>query len=413
MSRQYSDHERQKIANEEYTSYSETDPLKIINDKGKKETIGTVRQVIENETGIKVYVVESPDKSEVSVLYEGSKAPFDEGWEVDWLENDLPMAQNILKGEEGVTSQLKAAASILDDIMLEYPNAKISVYAHSLGSMDAQYALANVRDISRISGAYIYQGPNIYPVLTKEQRQRVDAMKYRIHNYIDQRDAVPIGYPKDAPGYKAELNSKNAVGIVHHVDSNFNWDPVVAQHMWGGYVFNEDGSLRIKKDTSSFEKRYSSFLDKVSSGLYNYVKAKETLASGGYTRGEEIFLDSEQALTISSGLHEVANAGHEEIRSIVRKAHQKAEKIVASTYQVPFGFILSPTEVATAYSDGGVSRTTILDDLDHYFYPKIKKSEKLAEDFQSLEKQIADGVQKKLEDDKELAGNFKEWMKIK
>ena len=75
MSRQYSDHERQKIANEEYTSYSETDPLKIINDKGKKETIGTVRQVIENETGIKVYVVESPDHSEVSVLYESSKAP--------------------------------------------------------------------------------------------------------------------------------------------------------------------------------------------------------------------------------------------------------------------------------------------------------------------------------------------------
>ena len=62
MSRQYSDHERQKIANEEYTSYSETDPLKIKNDKGKKETIGTVRQVIENETGIKVYVVESPDR---------------------------------------------------------------------------------------------------------------------------------------------------------------------------------------------------------------------------------------------------------------------------------------------------------------------------------------------------------------
>ena len=62
MNRQYSDHERQKIANEEYTKYSETDPLKIINDKGEIEDIGTVRQVIENETGIKVYVVESPDR---------------------------------------------------------------------------------------------------------------------------------------------------------------------------------------------------------------------------------------------------------------------------------------------------------------------------------------------------------------
>ena len=52
----------QEIANEEYTSYSETDPLKIKNDKGKKN-IGIVRQVIENETGIKVYVVVSSDKS--------------------------------------------------------------------------------------------------------------------------------------------------------------------------------------------------------------------------------------------------------------------------------------------------------------------------------------------------------------
>ena len=407
MTDTYTDYERFQIAKKEYDKELAVDKPVEIGDKDNAKPIGTVRQVIENETGIKVFVVESPDHSEVSVLYEGSKAPFDEGWEVDWFENDVPMAHSILTGEKGTTSQLKVSADILNDVLVRYPNAKISVYGHSLGSMDAQYALANVRDISRISGAYIYQGPNIYPVLTEEQRKRVDAMKYRIHNYVDDKDMVPIGYPKN------RMDSVGVVGIMHHVDSKQQIDFIYSQHLWGGYVFNEDGSLKIKNDRSSFEKRYSSGLDKVYSGLYNYVKAKETLASGGYTSNEEIFLDSEHALTISSGLHEVANAGHEEIRSIVRKAHQKAEKIVASTYQVPFGFILSPTEVATAYSDGGVSRTTIVDDLDHYFYPKIKKAEKLAEDFQSLEKQIADGVQKTLDNDKELAGNFKEWMKIK
>ena len=406
MIQKYTEHDRQKIAAREYTEYTKDDPIDI-GTANNPNVIGTVRQVIENETGLKAYVVESPDQSEVFVLYEGSKAPGKDGWEVDWFENDIPMAHSILTGEKGTTSQLKASADILNDVLVRYPNAKVTVYGHSLGSMNAQYALANVRDISRISGAYIYQGPNTYPVLTEEQRQRVDAMKYRIHNYVDDKDMIPIGYPKN------RMDSVGVVGIMHHVDSKQQIDFIYSQHLWGGYVFNEDGSLKIKNDRSSFEKRYSSGLDKVSSGLYNYVKAKETLASGGYTSNEEIFLDSEHALTISSGLHEVANAGHEEIRSIVRKAHQKAEKIVASTYQVPFGFILSPTEVATAYSDGGVSRTTIVDDLDHYFYPKIKKSEKLAEDFQSLEKQIADGVQKKLEDDKELAGNFKEWMKIK
>ena len=407
MTDTYTDYDRFQIAKKEYDKELAVDKPVEIGDKDNAKPIGTVRQVIENETGIKVHVVESPDHSEVSVLYEGSKAPFDEGWEVDWFENDIPMAHSILTGEKGTTSQLKASADILNDVLVRYPNAKVTVYGHSLGSMNAQYALANVRDISRISGAYIYQGPNTYPVLTEEQRQRVDAMKYRIHNYVDDKDMVPIGYPKN------RMDSVGVVGIMHHVDSKQQIDFIYSQHLWGGYVFNEDGSLKIKNDRSSFEKRYSSGLDKVYSGLYNYAKAKEALASGGYTSNEEIFLDSEHALTISSGLHEVANAGQEEIRSIVRKAHQKAEKIVASTYQVPFGFILSPTEVATAYSDGGVSRTTIVDDLDHYFYPKIKKSEKLAEDFQSLEKQIADGVQKKLEDDKELAGNFKEWMKIK
>ncbi|MDU1406231.1 MAG: hypothetical protein E6915_09790, partial [Streptococcus mitis] len=63
----------QEIANEEYTSYSETDPLKIKNDKGKKN-IGIVRQVIENETGIKVYVVVSSDKS---LWYTISKSALD------------------------------------------------------------------------------------------------------------------------------------------------------------------------------------------------------------------------------------------------------------------------------------------------------------------------------------------------
>lgn len=366
MTDTYTDYERFQIAKKEYDKELAVDKPVEIGDKDNAKPIGTVRQVIENETGIKVFVVESPDHSEVSVLYEGSKAPFDEGWEVDWFENDIPMAHSILTGEKGTTSQLKASADILNDVLVRYPNAKVTVYGHSLGSMNAQYALANVRDISRISGAYIYQGPNTYPVLTEEQRQRVDAMKYRIHNYVDDKDMVPIGYPKN------RMDSVGVVGIMHHVDSKQQIDFIYSQHLWGGYVFNEDGSLKIKNDRSSFEKRYSSGLDKVSSGLYNYAKAKEALASGGYTSGEEIFLDSEHALTISSGLHEVANAGHEEIRSIVRKAHQKAEKIVESTYQVPFGFILSPTEVATAYSDGGVSRTTILDDLDHYFYPKIK-----------------------------------------
>ena len=61
MIQKYTEHDRQKIAAREYTEYTKDDPIDIGTDNNPN-VIGTVRQVIENETGIKVYVVESPDR---------------------------------------------------------------------------------------------------------------------------------------------------------------------------------------------------------------------------------------------------------------------------------------------------------------------------------------------------------------
>ena len=77
MNSMYSDYERKLIAEKEYDKRLQVDNNIYI--ETRKSSIGTVRQVIENETGIKVYVVESPDHSEVSVLYEGSKATSEDG----------------------------------------------------------------------------------------------------------------------------------------------------------------------------------------------------------------------------------------------------------------------------------------------------------------------------------------------
>ena len=60
MNSMYSDYERKLIAEKEYDN-----TLQVDNDiyiETRKSSIGTVRQVIEDETGLKVYVVESPDR---------------------------------------------------------------------------------------------------------------------------------------------------------------------------------------------------------------------------------------------------------------------------------------------------------------------------------------------------------------
>ena len=66
MNRNYTDKDRKQIAELEYNNTCKVGDPAIINDT---ETIGTVREVITDKTGLKAYVVESPDKKEVSVLY--------------------------------------------------------------------------------------------------------------------------------------------------------------------------------------------------------------------------------------------------------------------------------------------------------------------------------------------------------
>ena len=75
MTDTYTDYERFQIAKKEYDKELAVDKPVEIGDNDNAKPIGTVRRVIENETGLKVYVVESLDQSEVSVLYESSKAP--------------------------------------------------------------------------------------------------------------------------------------------------------------------------------------------------------------------------------------------------------------------------------------------------------------------------------------------------
>ena len=94
MNRVYSEHERQKIAEREYKAYGPNQLVKVKSDAGKYIEVGTVRQVVTDKTGLKAYIVESPDKKTVSVLYRGSEGSGKKGSKADWLDNDLPMAKN-------------------------------------------------------------------------------------------------------------------------------------------------------------------------------------------------------------------------------------------------------------------------------------------------------------------------------
>ena len=290
----YSDETNVNLAKEEYENRNIGDSLRT---NPGNEYVGILSDANDNRSnnGEQIYTYTKTEDSnkivssdaplserekveEITILYRGSTAPTEilsNGGDVlrDWGANDIPMAGKIVTGGKGVTGQLEASSDYLKEMMDKYPNAKINIYAHSLGSMDAQYALANVTDYSRIKSANIYNGPNIYPTLTEEQKINVSALYDKINNYVDSRDSVGLGYNKGegtvGKTYKfvgedkiskevskgkfkgALIGSVFGLGgavVGKNIGSVFgNVAGATDQHMWGGYRFDDNGNLIDEK----------------------------------------------------------------------------------------------------------------------------------------------------------------------
>ncbi|MDG3132351.1 hypothetical protein MKL26_04830 [Streptococcus suis] len=88
VNKMYTDHERQKIAKEEYTNYAVDDPVKIYTDTNKGLVIGTVREVISDSTSLNGYVIEEPDGN-ITLLFQGFKGLEELDSKEDWLDHDF------------------------------------------------------------------------------------------------------------------------------------------------------------------------------------------------------------------------------------------------------------------------------------------------------------------------------------
>ncbi|MCO6017041.1 hypothetical protein CKN86_06190 [Carnobacterium divergens] len=112
MSDNYTDKQRMEIAEQEYNSYKESDPVKIGKEKNK---IGYVSQVNDKSTGEQSFVITdnyvSPTSSlsernqvkEVTVIYRDSSFELSSDAAKDWLLNDIPTGIQVANGGGAVT----------------------------------------------------------------------------------------------------------------------------------------------------------------------------------------------------------------------------------------------------------------------------------------------------------------------
>lgn len=137
MSNNYTDKQRMEIAEQEYNSYKESDPVKIGKEKNK---IGYVSQVNDKSTGEQSFVItdnfvsptsplsERNQVKEVTVIYRGSSFELSSDAAKDWLLNDIPTRIQVINGGgAAATPQLQSSAETLKNAMELYPNAQVFV----------------------------------------------------------------------------------------------------------------------------------------------------------------------------------------------------------------------------------------------------------------------------------------------
>ncbi|EFQ5578177.1 DUF2974 domain-containing protein [Listeria monocytogenes] len=418
MSQFHTDQERVELAEKEYHKMKSGEAVNIPATNGGIKTIGIVSQKINNKsTGEQSYIItdkytpptasisERNKVKELTILYKGSTAPANGNFNVpkhpdykdvrkDWLSNDIPTAIQITNGGGAtVTPQLKTSAETLKQTMKLYPNAQIYVYGHSLGSMNAQYAIADLdkKDIKRISGGFFYQGPNIYSNLTPKQQDTVKAINAldRLFNFVDRKDYVPIGYGIGDPtiGHLIEVESKKA--------------GMVEQHMWGGYQFDEDGNVLTNKEGSLRLAKYATAQQLAS---INIMRTSFSKSGGALSSSEEIFLDAAEGLAITQGMKQTIQGEIKDLKDMFDKAIENAEELWRDTLSDArdIGSKLSESEILTALALGNATESKIVIDIVQDCEKSLAEATKIEQEYDKLLEQINEAIKSQLKTDQEL-----------
>lgn len=236
VNQKLTDKERIELTKKAYKNLKLGQKIKI-----GSHQIGRVSKKVYAPDGMRAFVIRRPP--EYTIIFRGSSG-FTHGnlttWRDEWFDTNVPIFFALLSNHPKVPSQLNTASIFLNGMLKEHPRAHFYIYGHSLGAINAEYALVNCSHPQRIIRAYLYEGTNIWLLLTNKQKRRARKIRQKILSYVDIHDPVTLGLTA----------SHRMIGKMQYIDSE-KMKPIT-QHMWGGYNFDKKGNLKLREVDREF-----------------------------------------------------------------------------------------------------------------------------------------------------------------
>ncbi|MGM0217570.1 hypothetical protein [Enterococcus sp. AZ126] len=264
--------------------------------------------------------------------------------------------------------------------------------------MNAQYAVSDLsdKDSLRIAGGFFYEGPNIYGVLSPKQQAIADVLTKlnKLFNYVDSKDIIAIGYG----------SGKMSVGNVIRVNSQKVG--LIDQHMWGGYEFNKDGSIKATKEGSL---QLAKYMVTQQLSAIEMMRKKFIKSGGGLSSSEEIFLDASEAMAITKGMKQTISGEITELKQMYKEGIKNAGDLWKTTKSNAEGIgqHLSYGECLDALDRGNVTESNTVREPVHEYEEKLAKVTKISRNYDELLQKIGESITKQLETDQELANQIR------
>ena len=131
---------------------------------------------------------------------------------------------------------------------------------------------------------------------------------------------------------------------------------------------------------------------KLKSTKHSFVKST-SIANGGATSSQLIYLDAVQAQILSKGLSGVSEASLELVKQISEDAEYKAHQLYDSLSKSGFIFSLTPEELLSAYAEAGVHYDSIVGEVSRRCNEKQSEAQKITNRFNQLRTSLDTGIQ--------------------
>ena len=240
-----------------------------------------------------------------------------------------------------------------------------------------------------------------YGALSLKEKAFIESNPSMFIDYRRKNDDVVVWNDFNHPEWYNTTTTNSMPNTIHWLDgsshkiADWEFDPVTGQ-----VVDGKGGKPLI----SGVYRAYANSLR----GMAHYKDLKSKWSKNGISSSEEIYLDAAQGSILSSSMATAARTGADEVSALAKKANQELQEVWSKIDFTSYT-ALAPYEVEALFASQGITQAQFINTFQAETTQTVTKMNASAQEFENLDKQLQEVIEKTVATDTQFAKEFRQW----